>query len=230
MDIKVYIHAVDISGDINITSNQIYLMEQNGLLDAAKEIIVCTHYNENNFSQLRSFFAARNQKNMTFIHFDESYKNWFEFTTLFKLKNDCKENKEDFHALYLHSKGSWHQSDANRNWRNYMQYFCIERWKDCVEKLDEGYETCGAGYMREEENVPSYNFYAGNFFWAKSSYINRCRDLKTPPEVNFESQFEGQTEMRYDAEYWHGTGKPKWYDLDPGPAKRWYRSPEMYRK
>ena len=54
MDIKVYIHAVDISGDINITSNQIYLMKQNGLLDAAKEIIVCTHYNENNFSQLRS--------------------------------------------------------------------------------------------------------------------------------------------------------------------------------
>jgi hypothetical protein len=227
MDIKVYVHATDVSGDISITVEQLSLLKYTGLMDAAKEVVLSTHYNEQNFQQLKQSLV--NQKNITYKHFNEEYKPWFEYTTCLELKKDCRETKEEFCALYIHNKGSYTRTSSNFLWRKYLEYFCIERWRDCYEKLSEGYETCGAGYLREEENIPNYNFYAGNFFWAKSSYVNRCKDLKTPPEVDFKSQFEGQDNLRYDLEYWHGSGKPKYFDLHPGPDKRWYCLPETYR-
>lgn len=225
MPYRVYIHATDVSGDIDITMEQVALLKNTGLMDAAEKVIICTHYNENSFEPLKEFLKY--QKNIDYKHFEPEYQQWFEYTTCLQLKEDSKQS--DFYALYIHNKGSYTRTYPNYLWRKYMEYFCIERWKDCVEKMDEGYETCGAGYMKEEENIPPYNFYAGNFFWAKSNYINRCKDLKTPPEVNFNSQFEGQDNLRYDLEYWHGSGKPKWFDLHPGEIRRWYSAPEAYR-
>ena len=227
MKIKVFVHATDITGDINITLEQIKLLNATGLLDES-EVVLCSHYNENNYKDLILYLSYHN-KIHKFRHFDKSYKEWYEYTTCLELQRDCNESTEEFYALYLHNKGSYTQTIGNYNWRKYMEYFCVEKWKECVEKLDEGYELVGAAYLDNSKEDDNAHYFAGNFFWAKSSYIKRCQQLKTPPEVDFEPQMPNQPHLRYDLEPWHASGNPKWFEMHSGTHQRWYSSSESYR-
>lgn len=222
--IKVYIHAVDITGELSIVYQQINLLHSTGLLNQAKEIVICTQYNENNYKKLHNDLSY--YKNVSFIHFDDDYRNWFEYTTCLELQKQCNESKEDYNLLYIHGKGAGTRTIGNYHWRKYMEYFCIEKWKECVEKLEEGYDLVGAAFL----NNPPHPYMAGNFFWATSDYIKRCVQLKDPREVDFKPQFSEQPHMRFDAECWNGSGNPKWYELNPGPHERWYSPPETYRE
>jgi hypothetical protein len=224
MNIKVFVHATDITGEIYITLEQIGLLRESGLLDESQEVRICTHYDENSYSNLKYDLSKYN--NITFKHFGIEYKDWYEYTTCLDLQRECEESEEDFYALYLHNKGAFTRTPGNYNWRKYMQYFCVERWEECVQKLDEGYDTCGASFLTDE---PIHPYYAGNFFWAKSSYINKCKRLVTPPENDFKDQFGHGYSLRFDLEIWHGSGNPKWYDMHPGERGRWYLPPETYR-
>ena len=152
------------------------------------------------------------------------YNNWFEYTTCLKLQEDSQS--DDFYSLYIHSKGVGTRTVGNHYWRKYMEYFCIEKWQECVSKLEEGYDLVGAAFL----NNPPHPYMAGNFFWATSDYINRCVRLKDPREVNFAPQFSEQPHMRYDVECWNGSGNPKWYELHTGQHERWYSPPEAYRE
>lgn len=225
MKIKVYIHATDITGNIDITLEQIELLKTSGLLDSS-EVILCSHYNKDNYKDLIQQLSCYSNNNK-FKHFDISYKEWYEYTTCLELQKDCNESREEFYALYIHNKGAFTRTVGNYNWRKYMEYFCIEKWKECIEKLDEGYDTCGAAFLTDE---PIHPYYAGNFFWAKSSYINRCKRLLPPPENDFKDQFGHGYSLRFDLEIWHGSGNPKWYDMNPGERGRWYLSHETYRQ
>jgi len=220
--IKIFVHATDITGDIDITLEQIELLKNTGLLEKS-ELILCTHYDSKNYDDLVQNLGY------SYKHFDESYKDWYEYTTCLELQKECNESTEEFYALYIHNKGSYTQTVGNYNWRKYMEYFCIEKWKECVEKLDEGYELVGAAYLDNAQEDENAHYFAGNFFWARSSYIKRCHHLKSPPEVGFKPQMPNQPHLRYDLEPWHASGNPKWFEMHPGPHQRWYWSPESYR-
>jgi hypothetical protein len=56
----------------------------------------------------------------------------------------------------------------------FFDYFNIENWTDCIEKLDEGFDCCGVNWL-PELNPPCFS---GNYWWANSSY------LKTLPRIN----------------------------------------------
>ena len=73
-----------------------------------------------------------------------------EVDTLNLLKRKCEELK-DIYVLYLHSKGASRRGNVTvEAWKNYMEYFNIERWKDCIYKLHkEGYSTCGVNLQSE---------------------------------------------------------------------------------
>ena len=220
--IKIFVHATDITGDIDITLEQIELLKNTGLLEKS-ELILCTHYDSKNYDDLVQNLGY------SYKHFDESYKDWYEYTTCLELQKECNESTEEFYALYIHNKGSYTQTVGNYNWRKYMEYFCIEKWKECVEKLDEGYELVGAAYLDNAQEDENAHYFAGNFFWARSSYIKRCHQLKSPPEVEFKSQMPNQPHLRFDLEPWHASGNPKWFEMHPGPHQRWYWPPESYR-
>lgn len=228
MDIKVFVHATDITGEIYITLEQLDLLKSVGLLGESQEVLICTHYDKDSYSNLiRDMSHYRNVK---FKHFDEHYKEWYEYTTFLELQNQSKS--EDFYALYIHNKGAFTRTVGNYNWRKYMQYFCVERWEECVQKLDEGYELVGAAYLdnSKEYDPNESHYFAGNFFWAKSSYIRRCQQLKEPPDVLFNPQMKGQPHLRYDLEPWHASGNPKWFEMHKGKHERWYLPPETYRQ
>lgn len=222
MKIKIFSHATDLCNDTSITLEQAKLLESVGLLDAASEMHMMLHYNEQSFDWLKERWRSR--ANVKYHFYDISYQPWYEYTTTYYMQEQCYNTDEEFYLLYIHHKGNFTRTRGNVNWRHYMQYWNIEKWRDCVQKLDEGYDMCGASYLMID--TP---YYAGNFYWARSEYIRRCQRLFKPTENDFQTQFGHKHSLRFDLEIWHGSGKPKWFDLHPGEHNRWYATPDAYR-
>lgn len=91
----------------------------------------------------------------------------YESVTLNKLWYAAKE--EEFNVLYLHSKGVSYNGQDQRilNWVEFLTYFNIDHHADCLEQLKEN----------DVVGVNIYNHimlhYSGNFWWSKSSYLNK---------------------------------------------------------
>jgi hypothetical protein len=226
MKIKVFSHALDINGNIGITLEQTKLLEETGLIDAA-EINMMLHYNESLFRWLQ--VRWKDKGNINYKTFGPEFQQWYEGTTILHIQDLVQSTDEEFYVCYMHHKGI---SSNHHEWRRYMQYWNIEKWKECIQHLDEGYDTCGASFLTADSpslTCGPYPIYAGNFWWAKASYLRKCRILKTPEENNFQPQFIGQPHHRFDYECWHGSGNPKAYDMHPGPERRWYWPANMYQ-
>ena len=223
MKIILFSHVIDIGCGMDITHEQTELLESSGLLDACTEARFNLHFSKNNYRWLCDRWKHR--RNVYLQTYNESYKEWYEATTELSIQDYVEKNQGEYYICHITHKGASHGPGGHQNWRKYMQYWNIECWKDCVEKLDEGYDTCGASFL----DNPPYPFYAGNFYWAKASYLRRCKKMESPQDVDFKPQFDGQPHHRFDWECWHGSGNPKAYDLHPGPENRWYWPSHLYR-
>ena len=91
----------------------------------------------------------------------------YESVTINKIWYAAQE--EEFNVLYLHSKGVSYNGQDQRilKWVEYLTYFNIDRHEDCIEQLKEN-DVVGV-------NIFNYIMihYSGNFWWSKSSYINK---------------------------------------------------------
>lgn len=117
----------------------------------------------------------------------------FEFLTLKHLKAVC-DLKNPFYGFYIHSKGvSWPKHEGGKYWRDYMNYFILVRWRDCLWHLDKGYDTCGVKIVNR--GFPLH--YSGNFWWFKSDYIQRLPDIQRLNQRD-----------RFQAEMWIGMAQP----------------------
>jgi len=148
MKIKVFSHAIDLNNDTSITLEQTELLESSGLLDAAEEVNMMLHFQEESFSWLKDRWKDRT--NVNYFTFDESYKEWFEATTMQHIQNLVHSTDDEFYVLYISHKGVSHPPGPHQNWRRFMQYWNIEKWRECVEKLDQGYDTCDAAFLFKE--------------------------------------------------------------------------------
>lgn len=90
-------------------------------------------------------------------------------------------------VLYFHLKGAGRADPPSQHnvsyWRRYMEYFCIERWRDCVGALA-GCDACGC-----DINYNPWPHFAGNFWWANASHLLRlysAEALKTSDPVGAE--------------------------------------------
>lgn len=113
-----------------------------------------------------------------------------------------RAKKENFYFFYFHSKGISYEIElppylveynfpklkrcVNR-WREMMEYFIFDRYKDAISSL-QNYNTYGCCYTINEYNV---KYYSGNFWWSKSDYIRQI-----PPIT------DQQRKHRYFAENW----------------------------
>lgn len=115
-----------------------------------------------------------------------------ETETLHHLWQQAKSTTP-FYALYLHSKGASHGYNNPNidSWIEYMEYFCITRFSDCLNILQE-YDTCGVNLQPE----PLWH-YSGNFWWANSSYIQKLNKLDVAASSNPSAFSE-----RWYCEFW----------------------------
>jgi len=108
-------------------------------------------------------------------------------------------------VLYAHVKGSYTVTAGNDDWRQAMTLRLVGGWQFCLEHL-EGVDALGCHWLTPDEYARrdvATPFFAGNFWWARCSYI-----AGLPEPVPADS--------RYDHERWIGLGNPQVYDLLPG--------------
>jgi hypothetical protein len=120
-----------------------------------------------------------------------------EFFTLSLLQKHCAKDPEGL-VMYVHTKGvTTPNNKCIEDWRNYMAYFNICRFKRCVKSL-EAFDTCGVDWTLRP--APHYS---GNYWWARAAHINRLplvSDIQKPA-------YPRALTIRHNAEFWIGMHK-----------------------
>lgn len=164
----------------NIFEDQFNKIKSSGLYDATETIYCCVLGERNNY-----VFPEKYK----IIH-EEVKGNAYERPILQFMHNYSKNVDGKF--WYIHTKGISHYGKptyANvEDWRKYMEFFIITRWKRCILDLD-NYDIAGVNYASN----PSH--FSGNFWWARATYIR-----------NNKPQFKGVD--YYETEMWLPKGNP----------------------
>lgn len=150
------------------------------------------------------------------FRFVQNEEPWTEETpTLAALRDFCASNP-DYKVLYMHTKGITQPMQSTHDWRKIMEYFCIEKWQDCLNKLDE-HDAVGCLYM-DHCYYGFFPHFSGNFWWANASYINRLDN----------SFLAGG--IRQNREFWIGSGNGSLYSFHTTGLNHYAHeySPELY--
>jgi len=205
---------------------QLGLIQESGLVENAK-VKVCITMPLSLVGQIKkdnAIYVEKNYADVVLEYINERYSfveianvrdineqpNIFEGQTLKELY--LHSLKTDGYVLYLHNKGmtenfynTWGVFGEDHRWRRYMQHHCVTRWKECVEKLDEGYDCIGANYYKD------FYPFAGNFWWASTDHIKKLGD---PLDADKYYNNNSTSNYRYAFELWVGTQNPKIHYMD----------------
>jgi hypothetical protein len=197
MKIAIFYHIGQIGIGAFVYINQVHRLYTSGLIGEASYI----HFGVNGNQELF------NVPDKVRVVYNQNHKE--ETETLMSLRDFCKQNP-DYKVLYFHTKGVSKENINAESWRLMMEYFVIDKWKKCIEYLNEcdvvgsnlkvlGPTTWSDG-TQTWEKVGTQHF-VGNFWWANSSYVNTLDDefLKS--------------DFRLDREFWIGTGNGKMKSL-----------------
>ena len=210
--IKIFYHMVDFPGWEDIADEQMTRIKDSGLLDRA-ELHVNLHYYPESFTQFKHKWAHPN----IIWHYSDANPRELEYPTLILMQQMATNSEEEFHALYLHMKGITHlgkdYEQNGRDWRRYMDWFNIVNWRHAIDKLNEGYDTCGvnrqSGPAYTRNNKAGFH-YSGNSYWVTASFLRTCQPvLKLPSEANYQCQFPHPNDTivggyRYGVEFFVG--------------------------
>jgi hypothetical protein len=167
MKIAIFYHIGQMGLGAFIYQQQLHRLYSSGLVDAASHIYFGVNGDNELFNVPEKATTKVNQ-------------NWKEETeTLIALKDFAYENP-DHKILYFHTKGVSKGTLIANAWRLMMEYFVIDKWKQCVNMLDE-YDCVGAnlnpvgltlwGNGETTEPVPGTYNYTGNFWWSNAKHI-----------------------------------------------------------
>lgn len=217
--IKIFMHLNDLPGAHELMSEQLSRLSEHELLETAETVFMCTNGNELNFYDAQNVMSE--YRNVRFIHTSNRTDLW-EFPTLDLVKRNCEAADEEYNIFYFHLKGLSRLGD-NRvtDWRRFMEYWMIDHWRDCVEKLESGYDLVGTNIIEQP-----WLHSSGNFWWSKSSYIKTLEALVSPENYSWgtPSKLTGAVldggNFRYDHEAWIGSGNPTWYEIASTPGKQ----------
>jgi hypothetical protein len=176
MKIAIFYHVAQIGLGAFIYQQQIHRLYASGLIQAADYMHIGVNGDQEMFNVPEKAKVVYNT-------------NWKEETeTLISLKEFCDENP-DYKVLYFHTKGITRETLGVNAWRLMMEYFVIDKWKDCIDTLS-SYDAVSCSLSSAD---PPHSF-VGNFWWANASYIQTL-------DYHFLN-----TENRTDREHWIGTG------------------------
>lgn len=224
--IKIFWHVNELAGWNHVMDQQWDLIEKSGLWDAASEINICMNGQPWTFTGWlsgKNINDSTSKIKMVNVYKDASLHEW---TTLTYLHQQSKEASEPFYVCYIHLKGLLRWGDENvDDWRNFMNYFTIEQWRDNIEALDQGAQTVGTNYGTEP-----WPHFAGNFWWAKSNYIASLDPLHHPEDKLNRGYTQFKTHptiphWRFDHEAWLHSKNPDYVELARSlePGDRHYR-------
>jgi hypothetical protein len=220
MKIKVYVHLNDLPGAFELMSEQLTKASEAGLLEAADQVVLCTNGNPESFTAAHEIMNSTDFPNVKFVHTSDTTNMW-EYPTLNQMKQDCDSTDEEFYICYFHLKGLSRLGDVRvQNWREYMEYWTIERWEDSVAKLDQNYDLVATNIIEQP-----WMHSSGNFWWSRASYVRKLDALVHPdnlpwghPSQYINANLDGGN-FRYEHEAWIGSKTPVWAELHASPGK-----------
>ena len=193
--INIYWHICMINNWQDIYLEQFELLWSSKLYDRATKIKIGCVGKITDLVKLKSAIQPYTNK-IEIASFNNDISK-YEFPTLRLLKHDCDTGGE-FDAVYIHTKGVF--DNRGKHWRDYLNYYNITKWKDCVAKLVDGFDTCGVKFLRDSGGMPPH--YSGTFFHARSEYIRKLPAIDSLDMTD-----------RHQAEFWIGKANPRWASL-----------------
>jgi len=183
-DILIFSHNYLVNQWFEIVQEQLTLLVDKGLYKTAKQIYYsCFSEQEDQIHKFITLIKKIDIDKKIFIYINPY--NDKEKQTIVLLQKICKSH-QDSYVLYFHTKGVTYTSEDKiknypdlcknvKSWRDILNHFNIEKWQCWVQALDNNHDTAGALYGSFSINgIDGYrNFYAGNFWWAKASHINK---------------------------------------------------------
>ena len=197
MKIAIFYHIAQMGMGAFIYQQQLHRLYTSGLIEAADYIHFGVNGDNELFNVPDKVIVKKNQ-------------NWEEETeTLLDLKNFSQKNL-DYRILYFHTKGVSKGTLIANAWRLMMEYFVIDKWKECVNYMND-YDCVGSNLKilgpttwsdgtETWEKVGTQHF-VGNFWWSNASYVSQLSDDFL------------RSNFRLDREFWIGTGNGKMKSL-----------------
>lgn len=202
-EINVYYHICLVNDGLMIAIEQLHLLVVSGLMNYANSINIGIRYNMENIQNknyLLNILDGYNIKNNINVLYciDNSIDNMDELSTAVYFKRYADSLVDtDSYIFYFHTKGiSRYNTPIElpmRYWRNFMEHHMVVKWKECVLKLEDGYESCGTikcdmAYMNKHIHIErdnperkdlfgeyflNRNYYPGTFYWMNTSLIKK---------------------------------------------------------
>ena len=182
--IALFYHICELGNWKQIVDEQLNLIKSTGLYDKAESINIGFLGDKNNIipyldNKIKLVYHSNNKKE-------------YEMPTINKLNEFCKNAKDEYYVLYLHSKGTSRDNNINvLNWRRMMEYYLIENYKKCISFL-KSYDTIGCNICLQSkpyecpiDKEKHSHHYSGNFWWANSKYIKKLKYIKLKKCKNY---------------------------------------------
>ena len=157
--------------------NRINRIVKSGLYEEADEIylvIVDTNEQEKNIEELMVDYKK--------IIVERHTENQPECKGIQKI-DDIGKSRNNVNLFYSHIKGvfnnfknfqtkeiSEQKIKSGKDWVESLEYFTIDNWRDCVQKLNDGFDTVGV--------TNNGGWWWGNFWWVRSSHIKKNSEFK----------------------------------------------------
>lgn len=155
-----------VNNAIDLFNQTLKKIKSSGLYDELDQIYLSL--NGPNTELYRQALNIHDSK-INVIEFNYNYHG--EFNTLNFISDFCKFNEGKI--LYLHSKGVTHPlHNPVNHWREYMEYFVIENFKDCLDGLQKN-DTVGVNLQEDPKK-----HYSGNMWWANASHIRKLPKIE----------------------------------------------------
>jgi len=183
---------IDTTKACAIIQEQMIAYQQSGLLDAADEFYVGVNGDADDVEIVRLFVPC---KKVQFIAHGLGATT--EIPTLNVLRK-WLPGHEEWNVVYAHSKGVCYPDHLLYHaWRRCLERTVVWGWRDCLDEIAKGRDSCGAHWMTPEQFPGKVEspFWGGTFWWATAKFLLSLPPLPPPTWKN-----------RFEAENWIGRG------------------------
>jgi hypothetical protein len=168
-NIYVFIHCCTIGERYKeILDSQVKRIISSGLYDVLKKIYIFSIGPIDNLSQNYFFLSKIKCQHLSYDPLVG------ESATMRTIGYMSSIIEPEALCLYLHTKGVTYWNfpvayDYVTAWRKYLEYFMVDKWKECIKKLKEGYHVVGTE-LKNKATVPKH--FAGNMWWTRFKTIS----------------------------------------------------------
>jgi len=220
--INIVYHCYLVGNWKQVVSNQLLRLKNSGLYDAANLIYVTINLSEGTEEEFNELTKEFTKLNKEFFSDNRAEYPAVKKVRELGLSNDCK-------ILYLHTKGvsntysKYTTKEVSKEkienilaWKECLEYFLIDKWKESVNMLNE-YDnvgvTCNGGW------------FWGNFWWTQTKHIEKTKEVSTGTRWAYEAWLnEGVNDVK-NYEWYKFTYNPYVTNIDP----EWYKGESKYK-